>query len=293
MASGAFLHPACWQAQHAPRCAACQRPVEAKWVKDQAGQAYHPACYRREAAPFCEVCQQGVMEAVVKDPHGHTYCARHRKEMGLCAYCDRLTHARIGGGGLKYGDGRVICRPCRQSAIDEPRALLQVVRAVQGELATWGVRLPMEPRVEALDRTTLVRRLTKTPHAGMAHILGVAVNRGRPGPGHEASVHLLTGLPKVVLEAAAAHELFHVWCFATGQAHSFATEEGACNLMSDRILAARPGPLAAYRRQLMQVDPHPAYGAGFRRVARFEQKQGLPALLERLRRHPDLPWLAF
>lgn len=294
---GAFLHPECWQAQFAPRCVACQQAVGSRYVKSQDGRPFHPACFQKAEAPHCVVCAKGVLEPVVKDPWGHTYCARHRKEVGVCAYCDRLTHRNVGGGGLKYPDGRVICRGCRPSAVDGQRELQGVVRAVQAEMASWGVVLPVQPAVVAVDRSSLVARLTKNPHAGLANVLGLAMNREKVGPqgrsGHEATVHLLTGLPLVVLEAAAAHELFHVWCFGTGMRHAFNTEEGACNLMSDRILAARPGELAAYRRQQMQADPHPAYGAGFRRVARYAQKQGLEALLQRLRHHKDLPLLAF
>lgn len=293
---GAFLHPECWQKAFAPRCAACQQPVASRFVKSQDGRPFHPNCFQKSEAPHCLVCAKGVLEPVVKDPWGHVYCARHRKEVGVCAYCDRLTARAVGGGGLKYPDGRVICRGCRPSAVDSAREIQTVALAVQAEMAGWGIHLPVQPKVVGLDRAALVARLTKNPHAGLANVLGLAVNverRGPHGSSHEATVHLLTGLPRVVLEAAAAHELFHVWCFGTGRRHGFATEEGACNLMADRILAARPGELSEYRRKQMQEDPHPAYGAGFRRVDRFVKKQGFPALLQRLQAHSDLPLLAF
>lgn len=292
---GLWLHPQCFEARYAPRCAICEKAITGKYIQSE-GQVYHERCYGEHKAEKCEVCLRMIVGPYVTDYWGHTYHAQHTREFGTCTYCSKLVHPRISGGGTTYGDGRVICRGCLGSAVSRDRDGQAVVARVRHQLAGWGVELGATAvPIQFIDRNKLSRFLHGGPHAAAKYVYGFArletARQGRTVTGRQASVYLLNGLPAETLEAAAAHELMHVWNFFHGPQHTFALEEGSCNYMSYRIYQGHQGPMAAYHIETMMKDPHPHYGEGFRKVKKHVDRHGFESLLALLRRSSDFPML--
>jgi len=61
--------------------------------------------------------------------------------------------------------------------------------------------------------------------------------------------------------------------------------------MSYRVHQEQGGEMAAYHVDCLLKDPHPAYGAGFRRVKRLVERRGFDQLLLLLQRSRDFPLL--
>lgn len=288
-----YLHPACY-AKRAPRCGICGEPLLEGFVKDAEG-SYHEACYGKHKAEPCAVCRRRIVGASLKDFWGNVYHAEHAREMGTCHYCGRLTHANVGKGGVQYADGRVICRLCHKTAMHRDPDAQRATARVQGELAALGIETrDVAIPVRFVDRNALMRAMAGGPHKGLAFLQGVATMETAPGGAKRGSVSLLTGMPLTVLEGLAAHELMHIWNFYNGPKHAFAFEEGACNYVASLIWKARAEAgdlLAGYQIAQMEASPHPAYGAGYRRVRAYAEAHGLPALLATLRKRADLPLL--
>lgn len=286
-----YLHPACYAAV-APRCAICTQALTGAFVKDAEG-SYHEACYGRHKAQDCVVCRRKIVGASLTDFWGNVYHAEHAREMGTCHYCGRLTHANVGKGGVQYADGRVICRLCHKTAMHRDADASRATARVQAELAAFGIETrDIDIPVRFVDRNALMRAMAGGPHASLAFLQGVATMETDPQGRKRGSVALLTGMPLVVLEGLAAHELMHIWNFFNGPRHAFAFEEGACNYVASLIWqarAARGDLLAGYQIEQMNRSEHPAYGEGYRKVRAYAEARGLPALLGVLRRSRDLP----
>ncbi|HEY9721149.1 MAG TPA: protein DA1, partial [Oscillatoriaceae cyanobacterium] len=266
-----------------------------RYVKSE-GQIYHERCFGEHKAITCGVCRRKIVGTALTDYWGNTYHAEHAREFATCHYCGKLVHPAVSGGGTTYPDGRAICRGCHKQAVHRENDAQRVVAAVRQELAGWGVDLAgIDVPIRIVDRTRLAQMLKGGPHQSVARVSGFAAMRwereGRTVKNKQATVYLLTGMPLVMLEASAAHELMHVWNFNHGPRHSFALEEGSCNFMSYRIHEARGDTLSAYQIDCLMKDPDPAYGVGFRKVKRYADRHGFPRLLTLLERSPDFPVL--
>jgi hypothetical protein len=241
------------------------------------------------------VCARAIVGTALTDYWGHVYHAEHERELGTCLYCSRLTHASIGGGGLKYPDGRIICRLCHKTAVHRPTDAQRTVQVIRERMAGWGVDLEdIEVPVRIVDRAKLLHLLGRS-HAGLKTVSGLAVMNwqrdGRQVRNREAAIYLLDGMPLRCLEATAAHELMHVWNFHKCPPHAFEFEEGACNYMSYRIHAEQGDEMAKYHIHQLQTDTHHAYGAGFWRIKKYVERHGFPRLLSLLQRSKDFPIL--
>lgn len=292
---GAFYHPACFEAHHAPRCAICEQPITGKYVVHE-GRNLHQACYGKHLAVTCVVCRRGIVGTSLTDYWGNVYHAEHAREYATCLYCGKLCHpAVVEGGGVQYQDGRAVCRGCHRTAVHRDGDALRTIAAVRARMAGWGVDLDdIEVPVRMVDRLQLARLMGRG-HAGIKMVSGLASmnwqREGRQVKHKQATIYLLSGMPLQWLEATAAHELMHVWNFHHGPPHAFEFEEGACNYMSYRIHLERGDEMAKYHIDCLMKDPHPAYGAGFRRVKRYVDRHGFGRLLTLLQRSRDFPLL--
>ena len=291
---GACLHPACFEAHHAPRCGICEQPITGRFVQHE-GRKLHDTCYGKHLAKTCDVCRRGIVGTSLTDYWGHTYHAEHARDLATCLYCGKLCHEAIGGGGLLYPDGRPICRGCHKTAVHRDGDAQRTVATVRARMASWGVDLgDVDVPVRMVDRTKLQQLLGRS-HQGVKMVSGlasmVAERNGRVTTGKRATVYLLTGMPHHWLEATAAHELMHAWNFFHGPAHAFDLEEGSCNYMSYRLHLERDDAMAKYHIDCLMKDPHPAYGAGFRRVKKYVDRHGFARLLTLLQRSKDFPLL--
>ncbi|MEB3328555.1 MAG: LIM domain-containing protein [Candidatus Sericytochromatia bacterium] len=289
---GAFLHPACFAERHAPRCGVCEKPITDRYVQHE-GRAVHATCYGKHFAARCDVCRRAIVGTWLKDHWGHVYHAEHQREFATCLYCGRLCHDAIGGGGVRYADGRAICRLCHRTAVHRDGDVARTVAAIRRRMAAWGVDLgAIEAPVQTVDRHRLGQLLGRS-HAGIKAVSGIAVmnweRHGREVRNKRATICLLHGLPLQWLEGTAAHELMHVWNFHHGPPHAFELEEGSCNYLSYRVHQEQGGEMAAYHIESLMKDPHPAYGVGFRRVKRFVERRGFDQLLLLLQRARDFP----
>jgi hypothetical protein len=291
--AGRFLHPACYAEHHAPRCPVCAQAITGQAVIHE-GRAHHPRCYEQTAALQCVVCAKGIVGPALTDYWGNTYHAAHAREFGTCQYCARLTHASIGGGGLNYPDGRVICRGCHRTAVHREADVRRLLTEVRARFGQWGVDLGrVDIPLKVVDRNQLNQLLRRSAHQPSKWVSGlwqmVFEQQGATRQNKQGTMYLLGGMPLAVIEATAAHELMHAWNYYHARPHAFALEEGACNYMSYRMYLARNNEEGRYHIDALMKDPDPAYGAGFRKVKGYVDRHGFPRLLTLLKESHDFP----
>jgi len=291
--AGVVLHPECFV------CADCGRPLQGRYVLGPAGSAHHPQCYARAHAESCAVCGQGMLGRFVVDAVGRRYHARHLKEFLRCATCGDLCAPGLAGRAIGLGDGRAQCVTCHRSAVRGTREALPRWQGVLSLLGQWGVHVDVgNVPLELVDRTRLHRLLQQAgqrPHLSLHGLTRHHVHRrGGRVIRQELSVFAMTWLPGTLLEGILAHELGHVWIHQNGcPVHQPELAEGACNVLRWMVHVHQATEESERLIREMDADPHPAYGGGFRRVRRMVERQGLPKLLDHLRRSAHFPMLAW
>ena len=176
----------------APRCAACQLPLEpgSHFIKlnGQAGRL-HPACfkcfkcgkqlqasgghYERDGAHYCEadfkrafgqqcaLCQARLLSWVTA-PTGDVYCPSHRSELPACHGCGRLVGrgSGRGGGGIDLADGRSSCAACARTAVHNLSEAQRLLARVHAFLLNLGLPLPAAASINLVlcSRSELLTR---------------------------------------------------------------------------------------------------------------------------------------
>lgn len=280
--NGAAYHPHCYQERFGLRCAVCGGFIEGQYVQHE-DHPYHPDCHKQRFGKRCAVCGEYIEGQYIQTFWGEFYCARHSTQYPECYVCQRPVCHRLTDGGKKYQDGRVVCMLCRRQAVDEQAQAREIMRQVQARMARYDldtrrVSIPLE--------MVPLTRLTADGIAGpMARLQGQTIKQIQTYDGEEfkrtiEALYVLGGLPPAYLENVLAHELGHVWLFMQRiDDLPEDLEEGLCNLFAYLLHQEQTSLEARHCIRLLEENPDPVYGDGFRRARVIYEQRGLPALL--------------
>lgn len=240
------------------------------------------------------------------DAWDNIFCADHRQEYSPCSTCSRLICPRLTGGGVTYADGRQVCNQCRRTAIDTKEQAKPYVEHIAAWLYKIGLRFKglilkidlKDAREIAQAQVPLLGMGDRSSPTGMGkgHILGYIsrgkqiYNLGLKERRLVKGVTILSGLPRELFEGVVAHELGHAWLFL-GKVDNLPPwqEEGFCNLLSYILHREHPTPEANFCLRVLEEDPNPVYGDGFRRVRAIFKKHGFGESLSYTYEHRRFP----
>jgi hypothetical protein len=271
-----FFHPECLSQKNGVTCAYCGKAIVGDYLKAE-GQLYHDSCYRDFVQTRCAICGGRINGEYEVDLFGNEFHAAHARELKRCSVCNRLICEPLTRGGMVYGDGRPVCNICYKGAVFNNSQIMELYRAVSATLKTIGLRINAgDLRVVGADKNML--RI----HAGAEysdHMQGFCdiskttktVNGKPVSTKTDYQLYVLNGMPVIYTEAVIAHELMHIWLQQnTANIHEEKLKEGACNFVSFKFLQMRNTPEAELQIVMLEKDPDPIYGDGFREVkARF------------------------
>ena len=83
---------------------------------------------------------------------------------------------------------------------------------------------------------------------------------------------MLDNLPKIRFAGVLAHEMLHVWMNEKGIALQPMLTEGFCNVGSYVVYKAINTDMSLHMIKIMEQDPDPVYGNGFRKVVELYHK---------------------
>ncbi len=247
----------------------------------------------------CAVCGQLLAGRVMMDLWGNKFCERHSQEYPNCKACHRLVCEHLTGGGITYPDGRIICNLCRQTAVDTKEQAKPIVEGVARWLYDRGVRftgliLKIDlGKAHELQRGKYGDRSSITG-LGQGQVLGFIrrVNRfqGLRMQRKVDGITILSGLPRELFEGVMAHELGHAWLYlAKVDGLELWAEEGFCNLLSYILYKERDTDEARYLVRVLEKDPDPIYGKGFRQIRSLFKKHGFGEALNYTFKHRRFP----
>ncbi len=241
----------------------------------------------------CSICDRPLLGLIEQDAWGNLYCESHTSEFSRCTCCQRLICERLTTGGVRYPDQRLMCNLCRKTSIDTKEMAKPYIEAVaawlyqQGfvfqnlslhiDLVYLGEQLPSGAGPLFGDTQGMIYKKTVTSQ-------GKTIRKKVDG------VAILKGLPRQLMEGVVAHELGHAWLFLHDVDRlNPQIEEGFCNLLSHRYYQCTNSEEGRYYMQIMERNPDPIYGEGFRKVDRAVQRYGLISVVEYLSRFRVLP----
>lgn len=269
---GKFYHPDCLTEKNSPFCDYCNKVLKSSYVSYEK-KKYHEECYRDNIEKKCAVCSQGLTGYITADIYNNEFHSSHEKEYAKCDACTRLTAPNITGGGLRYNDGRTICKLCLPTAVFDDETFTSLYRKVLSSLNSYGFSIKTDNiSVKGVDKKTLKTRAGKSYSETLRGFCDTQIksefrNDKLVKETSVFTIYVLNGLPPVYTESILAHELMHVWFHQNGLSGLDAlTTEGSCNYLSWSYLSRSPDPAAPMIMKMLEADTDPVYGDGFRRI---------------------------
>ncbi|MDD4979490.1 MAG: protein DA1 [Gallionella sp.] len=176
-----------------------------------------------------------------------------------CLYCG----ISVGGKqrGFQYGDGRVICQNCHDTAIKTTDALSRVWTHTVSFCEQLGLHADWDKVPVSLENQPDMARLS-----GGSAAIGMARSQWQWWGYHSSEVVILYGMPTLLALETLAHEAGHVWCHSNGIRFNPAdVEEGFCNVVAYQVLKALDARYHPDERiAAMLANPCPVYGGHFK-----------------------------
>jgi hypothetical protein len=248
----------------------------------------------------CVVCGAVLVGRVALDGWDNYFCARHENEYPSCSACNRLVCGPLSGGdGVQYSDFRISCNICRKTAIDTLEQAKPAFQEVARFFTNLGLifkglnlRIHLGNSIEYNklqfgDKTSLTG-------PGKGQIMGlinkVMIHEGTERRRVVDGISILHGLPRSLFVGIAAHELGHAWLYlAKVDGLPDWMEEGYCNLLTYLYYKNIPVPEGPNWINMLEKDPSPIYGEGFRKVRDAFRKRGFQESMRYLYENKELP----
>lgn len=282
---GVYYHSGCF------RCAHCDNPITGPY-SEYKNKNYHNDCFERHIALKCALCDDIIRGEYLQDFWGNSYCLRHDEDAPVCDSCGRFISETTTGGGVRYDDGRFICRICQPRSITDIDEILTLVHEVAAHMRKLGMKVDYHGiRIHLVGREEM-QKLSGHHSEGLRGFTDYREDFRVFGKSHDRKMdmYLLYGMPRMELISTVAHELGHVWQFNRGRfRNDRAWNEGSCNYAAYLVLARYPGKESSFFRASLARDDDSVYGEGFRRVKVLAEAEGNKAWLRYLARSTDFP----
>jgi hypothetical protein len=203
-------------------------------------------------------------------PVGEQFCDRH-PDMASCTLCAMPADAS--------GLAIILCRRCAATSVRTQADVKRNLPGIKQQLATLGIRT-VSPVQVLLASPEKLRGVTGN------HALGVTVYRGK----EVIDLLVLQDLPFVKFGTTVAHEAMHSY-MAQNEFGQVPTRiaEGLCQLLAYAWIIRQDGILAAAERRLIEENPDPIYGDGFRQARDTVRRVGIRRTLDMVKRQHRLP----
>lgn len=269
-------------------CEVCKQSIVGMYIHF-GNKKYHQHCYDIHIVPRCIYCGTRLTSQYLVDQWGGAFCAEHQKTYLSCSFCGRLVPPKQ----VIHAQQPIRCTDCSRTAIER----VDQAHPIFTRLVQWfhheGLSCnQLQLQIELTDRAQLNNL---EGGAFNNHTLGLTIQRVSAKGGTRQGVDkvaVLRGMPSVLFEGVASHELGHVWLAIQVKAPlpSWA-EEGFCELIAYRRYTVLNSRESLYYAKQTATNPDPIYGEGFRRVHTIERSIGFAPLILHLRQTGRMPIL--
>jgi len=275
----------------AERCEYCGYPIIDESIYFDA-KMYHATCYNEFVGQRCVVCGETAQGEFLVDSRGNAVCKEHHDQAASCHACRQFLSPVQNGRWSQYQDGRITCRQCDATAVNNIEEGRKLAAEVQAELEAAGVTVDQKFKLSFVS----LHELNRASENVQADQLGVTLYEKSEMLGGLVSskkfeIRVLYGLPRAQLRAVLAHELMHVWQFAqAAQPQNQPMCEGTCQYAAYLILQNDETADGRYFLDYLLSQDDKIYGQGFQNVLGYVNSVGLNAWLDYLEHNKEAPW---
>ena len=279
---------ATWHPEHL-LCSVCGHPILSQYYEYE-GKIYHPDCYITQIAPRCVYCNKPLISEYKIDFWGNKFCAQHKFEYQACRYCGRLVPPHQLGAKF-FPDGKVSCSICQSEAIkrtEQANLLLEQIGHWFNKQGLWFKGLKL--RIELYDYPEITQTSSDlVGKLGTTHFMFYSESN-RIIRMDVKKVSILRGLPIVLFQGVAAHELGHVWLIVH-QIHIRESwkEEGFCEILAHRYYKSLNTRKGTFYANLIEQQRDPVYGMGFQYIYKIVRNMGFYRLINYIKVNKNIP----
>ncbi len=214
---------------------------------------------------LCFYCGKPIVGSFYKDMYDQRICSSHPRNIcvSCCSFCD--------SGAKEIAQGKYLCTRCQQhhTTLKDAKEIIKTIRSHYVQIGLGEIeRFHLE--MISLDA---MRQL-----AGLgSDVLGLALWNGR-----RYDIRVLENLSHTAMAGILAHEILHIWQFQRGLKAPQRISEGFCDLGSFEIYSQIQTKHAEVKINMLQEDPSPIYGDGYRIVKRYFDKAGWSGVIQKM-----------
>ena len=237
----------------------------------------------------CQICHRVITGRYYLDYWKNAVCAEHH-EKGETVFCSSCSSIMAKESQYALPDGRYLCSVCRAQVISLPEQISKIKKLVMNRLIDEGVRfqdkkLESVP-IEIVNVNRLAQLRNQPPSITQKGLtltrsemtLGGKLFGSTPKMSHH--IYILDNLIKIEFAGTLAHEIMHVWQNENQIKLAAPQCEGLCNLGSWLAYNTIKSSKTPYFLKVMQENPDPVYGDGFRHVYSKYQQVGWEGVLQ-------------
>ncbi len=284
---GKNYHNECYENHIRIKCNYCGLAIDGKFIIGD-NNKYHQKCFADHVQLRCDLCNGLIDGRYISDYWGNKYHSYHLQKDAQCDYCGRFISAHLTKGGAKYNDGRVICKLCESTSITSINRAEEVFGNVRESLNNIGVIINFDKiELKLVDKNELEQITSKKEKSGDTR--GFAQHTYFESNGKITSrrftVYLLSGMPQKDFEAAAAHELMHVWQYLNcSDKLDLLISEGSAEYTAFTHMSKYQDQYSKYILYNIENNTDVVYGEGFRRIKKFMDQNSFDEMLRMLQR---------
>ena len=286
-----------------PNCSICGKKMP-KWITAKGKKYCSEACLEK-TLPQCHICHKPCKEGFrIKDwEYGSIFFCKNCVKKPKCFSC------QLPGATFELKDGRMICKRCDKTAINDKKEARKIYQKVKLLLKEhFNIPTNAKIKVDLIDVKTMHNLSTKnqrthnttTPEVnlelGLYFVNKIYKDTTRTKFSftkgfyeetttkltHEAyNIYALYGTPYNKLIEVFAHELAHDYFYNKfPNIHDLKTKEGFSEYISSLVNSYYKLKRCNIR---MQNNPDPIYGGGYRMIKKIADKNGgLDGVIEKL-----------
>jgi len=284
---GKNYHNECYENHIRIKCNYCNLAIDGKFIVSD-NNKYHQKCYVDHVQLRCDLCSGLIDGRFISDYWGNKYHSYHLQNDARCDYCGRFISAHLTKGGSKYNDGRVICKLCESTSIRSINKAEEVFRNVRVALENNGIIINFDKiDLKLVDKNELEQITSKEEKRGDTR--GFAQYTYFESNGKITSrlftVYLLSGMPQKDFEAAAAHELMHVWQYLNcSDRLDLLLSEGSAEYAAFLHMSKYQDDYSRYILHNIENNRDAIYGEGFRRIKKFTDQNSFEEMIRMLKK---------
>lgn len=238
---------------------------QSRGLIDNIKRSYHNSSLFKTNS--CYYCHNSIIGSFYQDLYDHRICSCHPRYM--CVSCMGFCDSNC----IEVSSGKFLCSSCQQhhTTQKEAKAMIKMIRSHYEQIGLGVIdRFHLE-----LVSVEEMRCLVSSD--GVGDVLGLAIRNGR-----RYDIRVLTNLSHTAMAGILAHEILHIWQYQRNLKAPQRICEGFCDLGSYEIYTQIKTQHSEVKIQMLQEDPSPIYGDGYRIVKRYFDKAGWAGVIKKM-----------